>query len=415
MSFTFTCTFLEPTGEIKIGDTSKTYDYVTEDSSYTFTVPVADLTEEDGTVVPSFTIPVQWRTGAYTAGELQEEISLEVAFAQLPAGYTGTVATTGVITGAIDYKQIASTRAIAEMLVGGFADWKEEFGNDPLGLIRAEAQVDYAMNHITLPANTVYAKIPADTGYTVVHEYYTSTNGGAFELTGTVRTQAEGEEGDQILPEAVQVPVYEENEYTYVSSDPENGLVLSADLEKNVITLRYERTVTTGGGGSSRDYYDVTVNYYDQDGNTIRSSYTTGDIREGRSWDVTDRQLDTITYNGATYTFDRAEGDPLSGTNIREDKVIDLYYTAESENIPDPEVPEGELPTDPTDPGTTDPTDPTDPTQPGGGTDLEDPDVPTAEVPETGDASLIWAAAALLSGIGLAWLVISGKKREENA
>ena len=183
--------------------------------------------------------------------------------------------------------------------------------------------------------------------------------------------------------------------YTYVSSDPENGLVLSADLEKNVITLRYERTVTTGGGGSSRDYYDVTVNYYDQDGNTIRSSYTTGDIREGRSWDVTDRQLDTITYNGVTYTFDRAEGDPLSGTNIREDKVIDLYYTAESENIPDPEVPEGELPTDPTDPGTTDPT------QPGDSTDLEDPDVPTAEVPETGDTSLIWAAVALLSGIGI--------------
>ncbi len=291
MSFTFTCTFLEPTGEIKIGDTSKTYDYVTEDSSYTFTVPVADLTEEDGTVVPSFTIPVQWRTGAYTAGELQEEISLEVAFAQLPAGYTGTVATTGVITGAIDHKQIASTRGIAEMFVGGFADWKEEFGNDPLGLVWAEAQADYAMDHITLPANTVYAKIPADTGYTVVHEYYTSTNGGAFELTGTVRTQAEGEEGD-----------------------------------------------------------------------------------------------------------------PLSGTNIREDKVVDLYYTAEGEDIPDPEVPEGELPTDPTDP-----------TQPGGGTDLEDPDVPTAEVPETGDASLIWAAVALLSGIGLAWLVISGKKREENA
>ena len=172
---------------------------------------------------------------------------------------------------------------------------------------------------------------------------------------------------------------------------------------------------STGGGGSSRDYYDVTVNYYDQDGNTIRSSYTTGDIREGRSWDVTDRQLDTITYNGATYTFDRAEGDPLSGTNIREDKVVDLYYTAEGEDIPDPDTPTTDQPTDPTDPGTTDPTDPTDPTQPGGGTDLEDPDVPTAEVPETGDASLIWAAAALLSGIGLAWLVISGKKREENA
>ena len=194
-----------------------------------------------------------------------------------------------------------------------------------------------------------------------------------------------------------------------VDSNGEKG------IPENFAKPTVSYTVDNGGGGSSRDYYDVTVNYYDQDGNTIRSSYTTGDIREGRSWDVTDRQLDTITYNGVTYTFDRAEGDPLSGTNIREDKVVDLYYTAEGEDIPDPEVPEGALPTDPTDPGTTDPTDPTDPTQPGGGTDLEDPDVPTAEVPETGDASLIWAAAALLSGIGLAWLVISGKKREENA
>ena len=179
--------------------------------------------------------------------------------------------------------------------------------------------------------------------------------------------------------------------------------------------MQFQMYARTSGGGSSSDYYDVTVNYYDQDGNVIHSQYVSNDIREGRSWDVTDRQLDTITYNGVTYTFDRAEGDPLSGTNIREDKVIDLYYTAEGEDIPDPEVPEGELPTDPTDPGTTDPTDPTAPTQPGDGTDLEDPDVPTAEVPETGDASLIWAAAALLSGIGLAWLVISGKKREENA
>ena len=176
--------------------------------------------------------------------------------------------------------------------------------------------------------------------------------------------------------------------------------------------MQFQMYARSSGGGSSYDYYDVTVNYYDQDGNVIHSQYVSNDIREGRSWDVTDRQLDTITYNGVTYTFDRAEGDPLSGTNIREDKVIDLYYTAEGEDIPDPEVPEGELPTDPTDPGTTDPTDPT---QPGDGTDLEDPDVPTAEVPETGDTSLIWAAVALLSGIGLAWLSLSGKKREEHA
>ena len=95
--------------------------------------------------------------------------------------------------------------------------------------------------------------------------------------------------------------------------------------------MQFQMYARTSGGGSSYDYYDVTVNYYDQDGNVIHSQYVSNDIREGRSWDVTDRQLDTITYNGVTYTFDRAEGDPLSGTNIRADKVIDLYYTAEGE------------------------------------------------------------------------------------
>lgn len=111
------------------------------------------------------------------------------------------MATTGVITGAIDYKQIASIRAIAEMLgQGGFADWKEEFGNDPLGLGlgRGPGRLRHGAHYAACQHRL--CEDPADTGYTVVHEYYTSTNGGAFELTGTVRTQAEGEEGDQILP-----------------------------------------------------------------------------------------------------------------------------------------------------------------------------------------------------------------------
>ena len=181
-------------------------------------------------------------------------------------------------------------------------------------------------------------------------------------------------------------------------------VTVGTDPAANVVKVLYTYESTSTG---STDYYDVTVNYYDQDGNVIRSSYTHEDIREGRSWDVTDRQLDTITFEGATYSFDRAEGDPLSGDNIRSNKVIDLYYTVDGTEIEDPDVPGGDLPDQPgTDPGT-------DP-----GVDIEDPEVPGGDlpdVPETGDSLMAWVAAAAVSGLGLVWLALTGKKRREDA
>ena len=45
--------------------------------------------------------------------------------------------------------------------------------------------------------------------------------------------------------------------------------------------------------------------------------------------------------------------------------------------------------------------------------ELPEEDVPMAEAPETGDASLLWLAAAALSGSGLAWLALSERKRRE--
>lgn len=51
------------------------------------------------------------------------------------------------------------------------------------------------------------------------------------------------------------------------------------------------------------------------------------------------------------------------------------------------------------------------------GTDIEEPDVPVspAQPPKTGDSMGLWIAAALVSGMGLVWLALSGKKREERA
>ena len=48
--------------------------------------------------------------------------------------------------------------------------------------------------------------------------------------------------------------------------------------------------------------------------------------------------------------------------------------------------------------------------------ELPEEEVPMAQAPETGDAALLWALVAAMSGIALAWLTISGRKcREEKA
>ena len=44
-------------------------------------------------------------------------------------------------------------------------------------------------------------------------------------------------------------------------------------------------------------------------------------------------------------------------------------------------------------------------------TEIEDSDVPLADVPKTGDNSQVWEVLALISGAGLAWLVLENKKR----
>ena len=73
--------------------------------------------------------------------------------------------------------------------------------------------------------------------------------------------------------------------------------------------------------------------------------------------------------------------------------------------IPDDDVPQGELPEQPGDPGTQ-------PENPGE-TVIDEEEPPLADAPETGDSLPIWITAAALSGLGLAALAITGRKRKE--
>lgn len=239
-------------------------------------------------------------------------------------------------------------------------------------------------------------KVIAPTLYpvTVIHEYYLNT------------VDEKGYEDSYTLPEE-ETPKLEAGEsytatprtsnngkdYTFNSADPEGYTITVSAEGKNVITIKYLRTEKEEPiipVGPSYDYYTVTVNYYDKaSGEVIHTAYTTRQ-REYTSYDVTAQ--DKIAIEG--YTYVETSGDALTGT-LNGNKVINVYYSKTTD------IDDGDTPTTPAEPGS----------------DIGDDDVPTtpAQPPKTGDSMGLWIAAALVSGMGLVWLALSGKKREERA
>ena len=45
--------------------------------------------------------------------------------------------------------------------------------------------------------------------------------------------------------------------------------------------------------------------------------------------------------------------------------------------------------------------------------ELPDEEVPLADVPETGDKSMAWLLAAIAAGLGLAGMMVTGRKRKD--
>lgn len=84
-----------------------------------------------------------------------------------------------------------------------------------------------------------------DTMYTVEHRYYTSTDGGAYVLDGTVLSDLiSGNVGDVIaVADIEKVSEYNGNAYTWVSS--EDAITLTIRAEDNHIVLEYRRDVKT--------------------------------------------------------------------------------------------------------------------------------------------------------------------------
>ncbi|MDO4553046.1 MAG: leucine-rich repeat protein [Bacillota bacterium] len=169
---------------------------------------------------------------------------------------------------------------------------------------------------------------------------------------------------------------------------PEDGEMINW-----VATPQLSRSASSSGGGT---YYNVTVNYYDQDTNeSIADSYTRSRIRAGSSYDVS--AYDAIAIEG--YTYVETTGDPLQMDRINGNKVIDVWYVADDEEIiPDEETPTGDAPIE-EEPVAV----------------IPEPEVPLGNVPQTGDRNMTigWLMAALASMGGLAALALTGRRRRE--
>lgn len=132
-------------------------------------------------------------------------------------------------------------------------------------------------------------------------------------------------------------------------------------------------------------YMDLTVSYLDSDkdpSDTEKANTTDGIVT------VLKGEESTMTVTN-TYTYEDDDDDDDD----------------EPEIITDPDVPTTDVPVIPVDPA--------EPEEPP--VEIPEEEPPLAEAPETGDATIAWILAAAVSGIGLVWLAISGKKRKDES
>ena len=205
--------------------------------------------------------------------------------------------------------------------------------------------VSYQISYYTVTVNFV-----DEDGNTVAPAYTSDSRkeGSAYDVTAQAAPAIQG--------------------YTYKVT---TGDALTGTLDGNkVITVVYAKD----------NYYTVTVNFVDEDGNIVAPAYTSGSLKEGSAYDVTAQAAPAIQ----GYTYKVTTGDALTGT-LDGNKVITVVYTKDTVDPikPDPVKPE--------------------PTKP-------------ADTPNTGDSShmFLWLGLAVISGGAVIGVVIANKKKNHN-
>lgn len=213
--------------------------------------------------------------------------------------------------------------------------------------------------------------------------------------------------------------------YDFASATPENYTIsnVNADASENVITINYLRAAT----------YYVVIHRYFTGSNTVPDGETTKEF-PGKIGDVVaSSSLERInTFNGVTYTFVSADLESITlaapENDVSQVIVLTYKYTPYSgggnvnppskptpvnptpeapTDIPDADVPQADVPQADV-PETNIPE--TDVPQ----TDIPDEETPLAATPaKTGDNLLAWVLAAGVSGLGLVWVCLMGRKRRD--
>ena len=174
------------------------------------------------------------------------------------------------------------------------------------------------------------------------------------------------------------------------------------DAEAYIDWIFYAKQYTSpDDGGGDDDTYTVTVNYYDMDGNELRSSYVRS-YAEGTRYNVESVIYETLRSGGESYVLMSIEGDEVEGY-MNDDRVIDLYYSLD-EDIDDGDTPLEELP------------DIDDGNNPPDITDIDENLPPLSNLPDTGDNGILYSAVAMvLSGTALAALLLFAPRKKNEA
>jgi hypothetical protein len=183
--------------------------------------------------------------------------------------------------------------------------------------------------------------------------------------------------------------------------------VSASTATKTDVTTETNTTETVRTNVNNKVYADVTVTEVTE-------------TNTGRDWtyERNETTSDTSTPNGPTPTPNPSTpSDPTPSTPDSSDSDTSIPDEAPPlAELPDEDPPMAELPDE--DPPLAELPDEDTPLTELPDEDpplaeLPDEDVPLAGVPQTGDNSLLWVMTLVVSGLGLVYLVLSSKKREE--
>ena len=199
--------------------------------------------------------------------------------------------------------------------------------------------------------------------------------------------------------------------FEFTVTAPENLDGKSFATNKDGVTVTFQGSTATVSlvGEDSITIYGLPTGVYEVEEDeesadlgkyTFSVSYSDSDADNSTDGKVTVfdptglDEIATMTVTNRYHSSSGGGGDGDGGdeTDIPDENTPTTDLPDEGTDIPDEETPTTDLPDE--------------------GTEIPDEETPLADVPATGDNLIAWILAAGVSGLGLVWLAISGKKRK---